>query len=27
VRDRDTMQQVRMPIGELKAYIEAALVF
>ena len=27
VRDRDTMEQVRMPIGELKEYIEARLVF
>ncbi len=27
VRDRDTMQQVRMPIGELKDYIEKALQF
>ncbi|MBR5926471.1 MAG: glycine--tRNA ligase, partial [Firmicutes bacterium] len=27
VRDRDTMEQVRMPISELKAYIEKALEF
>jgi len=27
VRDRDTMQQVRMPIGELRAYIEKAMEF
>ena len=27
VRDRDTMEQIRMPIGELKAYIEARLAF
>lgn len=27
VRDRDTMEQVRMPITELKDYIEAKLVF
>jgi glycyl-tRNA synthetase len=27
VRDRDTMEQVRLPIGELKAYIESKLVF
>ena len=27
VRDRDTMEQVRIPVGELRAYIEKALVF
>ena len=27
VRDRDTMAQVRIPVGELRAYIEKALVF
>ncbi|HPX70341.1 MAG TPA: glycine--tRNA ligase [Bacillota bacterium] len=27
VRDRDTMEQVRLPIGELKAYIEKSLEF
>ena len=27
VRDRDTMEQVRIPISELKAYIESKLVF
>ncbi len=27
VRDRDTMDQVRLPIAELKAYIESKLVF
>ncbi len=27
VRDRDTMEQVRMPISELKSYIEGKLVF
>ena len=27
VRDRDTMQQVRLPISELKAYIEEKLKF
>ena len=27
VRDRDTMEQVRIPIGELKSYIEARLDF
>jgi glycyl-tRNA synthetase len=27
VRDRDTMEQVRMPISELKAYIEAKIAF
>ena len=27
VRDRDTMEQVRMPIGELRAYIEEKLAF
>ncbi len=27
VRDRDTMEQIRMPIGELRAYIEKHLVF
>ena len=27
VRDRDTMEQVRIPIGELKAYIEAKIDF
>ncbi len=27
VRDRDTMEQVRMPISELKAYIEERIVF
>ena len=27
VRDRDTMQQVRMPISELKAYLDEKLFF
>ena len=27
VRDRDTMEQVRLPIPELKAYIEKTLAF
>ena len=27
VRDRDTMEQVRIPITDLKAYIEARLDF
>ena len=27
VRDRDTMEQVRMPIAELKSYIEESLQF
>ncbi len=27
VRDRDTMEQVRLPIADLKAYIESKLVF
>jgi glycyl-tRNA synthetase len=27
VRDRDTMQQVRIPIADLKAYIENAINF
>ncbi len=27
VRDRDTMEQVRLPISEVKAYIQAKLVF
>ncbi len=27
VRDRDTMEQVRIPVGELRAYIEKALEF
>ena len=27
VRDRDSMEQVRLPIGELKDYIEKALQF
>jgi glycyl-tRNA synthetase len=27
VRDRDTMQQIRMPISELKAYIEKYIAF
>ena len=27
VRDRDTMEQVRIPITELKAYIEKAIAF
>ena len=27
VRDRDTMEQVRMPISELRAYIEKAMEF
>ena len=27
VRDRDTMEQVRMPIGELKAYIAQKIAF
>ena len=27
VRDRDTMEQVRMPISELKAYIEKKIEF
>ncbi|MDD6042836.1 MAG: glycine--tRNA ligase [Eubacteriaceae bacterium] len=27
IRDRDTMEQVRLPIGEVKAYIEERMVF
>ena len=27
VRDRDSMQQVRLPVGELKAYIEKTVAF
>ena len=27
VRDRDTMEQVRLPIAELKSYIESKLEF
>ena len=27
VRDRDTMEQVRIPIGEVRAYIEERLAF
>ena len=27
VRDRDTMQQIRMPISELKAYLDEKLFF
>ena len=27
VRDRDTMESVRMPIGEVKAYIESKIEF
>ncbi len=27
VRDRDTMEQVRMPIGEVKAYIESRIAY
>ena len=27
VRDRDTMEQVRMPIGEVRAYIEEKIKF
>ena len=27
VRDRDTMEQVRIPISEVKAYIEKSLEF
>ena len=27
VRDRDTMEQIRLPIGELKAYIEKTIAF
>ena len=27
VRDRDTMEQVRLPITELKAYIEKTIAF
>jgi glycyl-tRNA synthetase len=27
VRDRDTMEQIRLPIAELKSYIEEKLVF
>ena len=27
VRDRDTMEQVRMPIGEVKAYIESKIAY
>jgi len=27
VRDRDTMEQVRLPISELKAYIEKVIAF
>ncbi len=27
VRDRDTMEQVRLPIGELKAFLEEKIAF
>ena len=27
VRDRDTMEQVRIPISELKAYLEEKLAY
>ena len=27
IRDRDTMEQVRLPIAELKSYIESKLAF
>ena len=27
VRDRDTMEQVRLPIDQLKSYIESKLAF
>ena len=27
IRDRDTMEQVRMPISELKSYIESKIEF
>ena len=27
VRDRDTMEQVRMPIDQLKAYLEEKIAF
>ena len=27
VRDRDTMEQVRLPISEVKAYVEEKLIF
>ena len=27
VRDRDTMEQVRIPIADLKSYIEKAIEF
>ena len=27
IRDRDTMEQVRLPIGEVKAYIEKKIEF
>ena len=27
VRDRDTMEQVRIPVSELKSYIEKAIFF
>ena len=27
VRDRDSMQQVRLPVSELKAYIEKTVAF
>ena len=27
VRDRDTMEQVRIPISELKSYIEAKIAY
>ena len=27
VRDRDTMEQVRMPISEVRAYIESKIAF
>ena len=27
IRDRDTMEQVRLPIGEVKGYIEEKLIF
>ncbi|MBQ4325122.1 MAG: hypothetical protein IJC29_04925, partial [Clostridia bacterium] len=27
VRDRDTMEQIRMPIGEVRAWLESKLAF
>ena len=27
IRDRDTMEQVRLPIGEVRAYIEERMIF